>query len=334
MVIFGFLLVLIIPFAVGVPVGMCIKKGHSASASASDSDASATASASASASASISASATATDSSAASPSASASSNDTAASPPTAVWQPAVGATWQISLSQPITMENGKPSPDVDIYDVDLFDADASTISALHAAGKKVICYFSAGTYEDWRSDKGEWDSGDFGQDMPDWPGEKWVNTRSDKVRSVMAKRIALAASKGCDAVDPDNVDAYDNENGLGLTAADATDYVKFLAGESRKHNLSCGLKNAAAIVRDVAGDVHFSVVEQCAEQGECASYRPMIDEAKPVFAIEYPSQAGTEMPADAAPAACAADGSDKFSTVLKKMNLDTWVQPCEFQFDM
>lgn len=124
------------------------------------------------------------------------------------WQPALGAKWQIVLSSPIKVTNGAVKPDVPVWDVDLMDTPKSTIDALHASGKKVICYFSAGTYEEWRSDAGQWDKRDFGSPMGDWPGETWVNVKSASVRRVMEKRIAMAASKGCDAIDPDNVDAY------------------------------------------------------------------------------------------------------------------------------
>lgn len=336
MVILGFLLVFILPFAVGIPVGMCTRKGsHSASASASSDADSASASVSPSVSASVSASASATASasdSAVSPAPT--GNDTApVSPPTAIWQPPVGASWQIVLSEQVPIVDGKPTPNVDIYDMDLFDVEASTISALHAAGKKVICYFSAGSFEDWRPDAKDWDQGDLGADLKGWHGEKWVKTGSEKVRSIMAARLKMAAEKGCDAVDPDNVDAYNNENGLGLTESDASDYVKFLAQEAGKHNMGCGLKNAAAIVPNVSGSVQFSVVEQCAEYGECGQYQGMIEAKKPVFSIEYPSQAGTEMPSDALVAQCNADGSNGFSMVMKKMALDQWVEPCEPTFD-
>ncbi|BEI86652.1 hypothetical protein CcaverHIS002_0609390 [Cutaneotrichosporon cavernicola] len=301
MVILGFLLVLIIPLAVGVPVGLCIKKGDSASASTP-----ASASASASSAASAAASATAT-----------------VSRPGAVWQPAVGTTWQIVLSEQVSITNGKPTPDVDVYDIDLFDVQPSTIASPACRGQK--------SYEDWRPDAKDWDKSDLGSDLQGWKGEKWVKTGSAKVRSIMAQRIQMAADKGCDAVDPDNVDAYDNANGLGLTQADAADYVKFLARESAKHNMGCGLKNAAAIVPQVSTDVQFSVVEECAQYGECASYRGIIDKNKPVFSIEYPSGAGTQMSSNSLSAVCNAGGSAGFSMVMKKMNLDQWVQFCNGQ---
>jgi len=39
-----------------------------------------------------------------------------------------------------------------IYDVDLFDSTAAQIATYKKAGKKVVCYFSAGSFEDWQSD--------------------------------------------------------------------------------------------------------------------------------------------------------------------------------------
>jgi hypothetical protein len=41
---------------------------------------------------------------------------------------------------------------VAVYDVDLFQVTSSVITTIHAEGSKVVCSFSAGIYEDWRSD--------------------------------------------------------------------------------------------------------------------------------------------------------------------------------------
>lgn len=48
----------------------------------------------------------------------------------------------------------------------------------------------------------------MGNPLDGWPNEKWLNINSANVRSIMTKRIQLASSMGCDAVDPDNVDGY------------------------------------------------------------------------------------------------------------------------------
>jgi hypothetical protein len=117
-----------------------------------------------------------------------------------------GQKWQIILGGTPDMSKA-PLPPIDapVWDIDLFDNDASNMKALKAAGKTVICYFSAGTVEDWRDDVKDFPSADVGKVLPEWPNEKWIRIGSTKIRDIMAKRIKIAADKGCDAIDPDNV---------------------------------------------------------------------------------------------------------------------------------
>lgn len=72
----------------------------------------------------------------------------------------------------------------------------------------MLCYFSAGSYENWRPDAAQFTQSDLGLDLDGWAGEKWLNTNSENVRRIMKDRIDLAKEKGCDGVDPDNVDGY------------------------------------------------------------------------------------------------------------------------------
>jgi endo-alpha-1,4-polygalactosaminidase (GH114 family) len=65
--------------------------------------------------------------------------------------PNTGTTWQWQLQNNQDDELNL-SYSVDLYDLDLFDTPSKTIQQLQAEGHKVICYFSAGSYEDWRSD--------------------------------------------------------------------------------------------------------------------------------------------------------------------------------------
>ena len=117
-----------------------------------------------------------------------------------------GQKWQIILAgTPDTSKVPLPPTDAGVWDIDLFDSDITTIAALKAQNKTVICYFSAGTVEDWRDDAKSFPSSDVGRVLPLLPNEKWVKISSQKVRDIMAARIKIASTKGCDAIDPDNV---------------------------------------------------------------------------------------------------------------------------------
>lgn len=125
------------------------------------------------------------------------------------WKPSVGDSWQIVLRYPIDLDSVDDlDPDVEVWDLDLYDNDIETFDALRDAGKKVICYFSAGSWENWRDDKDDFDEDDLGKELDGWPDERWVNVSSSGVRDIMAKRINYAWRKGCDAIDPDNVDGF------------------------------------------------------------------------------------------------------------------------------
>lgn len=139
-------------------------------------------------------------------------------------------------------------------------------------------------------------------------------------------------TKGCDGVDPDNVNGYDNDNGLGLTQASALDYVNFLADVAYVRNLAIGLKNAGDIVPDVIDKMEWSMQEQCIQYSEYDFYRPFIDQGKPVFHVEYPKGAATNNNASIAMSQkisiCGDERAKGFSTVIKNMDLDQWIETC------
>jgi endo-alpha-1,4-polygalactosaminidase (GH114 family) len=126
---------------------------------------------------------------------------------TLTWTPNINDTWQIILSHP-PIVSAAVAPNVNIFDVDLFDTPVSTIEHLHNAGRRVVCYFSAGSYEDWRPDAKNFQDMDLGKTLDGWVGEKWLKLGSANVREIMRKRIEMAKAKKCDGIDPDNVDGY------------------------------------------------------------------------------------------------------------------------------
>jgi len=239
------------------------------------------------------------------------------------WRPVAKESWQIVLRYPLN----DTSLNVSVYDIDLFDNPESTIQELQSQNRKVVCYFSAGSYEDWRPDANEFKKSDYGKELDGWPGEYWLNTSSVNVRKIMSERLSLAASKGCDGVDPDNVDAFDNSNGLGLTEEDAINYLTFLAIGAHGLNMSIGLKNAASIVNQTIDMMQWEVNEQCVANDECHLFQPFIQAGKPVFHIEYPDSAPS-ISSTVKNKFCGGDGTVGFSTLLKDMDLDNWVQTC------
>ncbi len=176
--------------------------------------------------------------------------------------------------------------DADVYDIDLFDNTKETISELHEKGRIVICYFSAGSYEEWRADHADFPEDALGEKMDGWD-ERWLDIRNAKVREIMADRIKLARSKGCDGVEADNVDGYTNKTGFDLSSKDQIEYNRYLADTAHKHSLIIGLKNDIDQVEDLAKIFDFAINEQCHEYNECGTYNTFTSADKPVFNIEY-----------------------------------------------
>ncbi len=232
------------------------------------------------------------------------------------WTPAIGDTWQWQLSGPVDTRY-----DVRVYDVDLVDVPQATITRLHAEGRRVVCYFSAGSAENFRPDYASFLPADMGSPLDGWPGERWLDIRSDNVRGIMRRRLDLAVTKSCDGVEPDNVDGYANSNGLRLTAADQLDYNRFLAAEAHRRGLAVALKNDLDQVAALVGDFDFAVNEQCHEFAECGDLRPFIAAGKPVFNAEYASRYRTNSDG-ARTALCATARAESFRTLVLPLELD------------
>jgi hypothetical protein len=231
-----------------------------------------------------------------------------------IWMPKPGATWQWQLTGRLDT-----SVDAQMYDIDLFSSSAETIQMLHSAGRIVVCYFSAGSYEPDRPDSDALEQTGLGSALDGWPDEKWLDIRSTEVRDLMKARLDLAKSKGCDGVEPDNVDGFDNTNGLGLTMQDALDYDRFLAAESHARGLSVGLKNSLSLVSSLVSSFDWALDEECLQYDECDSLEPFIDAGKAVFHCEYGTSAN----------GICGDAPDGFSTIVKNLDLDAFRIACD-----
>lgn len=192
-------------------------------------------------------------------------------------------SWQIQYTGEIDL-----NLDVQMFNLDLFDTSPAIIEALHQRGVFVMCYFSAGSYEAWRPDASRFPPETLGKDMEGWPGERWLDIRRiDLLAPIMEARLDSAVQKGCDGVDPDNVNGYANDTGFPLTAEDQLTYNIYLSSAARQRGLGIGLKNDLEQVVELVTYFDWIVNEECFTYGECALLTPFLEAGKPVFVIEY-----------------------------------------------
>lgn len=248
------------------------------------------------------------------------------------WQPSPSdnLTWQWQLQG-----NIDHSYDVDVYDVDLFDVSAEEITQLKAEGRTVICYFSAGTYEGWRPD---WQqhfsfitndsySGDeppFTGNMAEWD-ERWLDIRRiDLLAPIMTARLDMAKNKGCDAVEPDNMDAWTNPSEVNLNPAlsgnDQLTYNKWLAQQAHERGLSIGLKNDVDQLAELVDHFDWALNEQCFQYNECDNYSVFTNAGKAVFGVEYQGDISN---------ICEQARTMDLFWMKKNLSLNAWRQGCE-----
>ena len=231
------------------------------------------------------------------------------------YRPTPLVTWQWQLSGTVNT-----SYDVAIYNIDLFDSSEVLIQQLQASGKKVICYFSAGSYEEWRPDAHQFTADDLGNPLDNWPGERWLDIRSTNVHSIVKNRLDLAIQKGCDGVEPDNVDGYTNNSGFLLTAADQLAFNRFIANEAHSRSLSVGLKNDLDQIDELIAYYDFAVNEECFELSECDALTLFINHGKAVLNAEYKKEYVNDE--NVRNALCADALNRQFSTLILPLQLD------------
>ena len=202
---------------------------------------------------------------------------------TEIYQPPPGISWQWQLSGPLNLEVS-----AELFDVDLFETPREIISILKSRGKKVICYFNAGAFEPWRPDASSFPEEILGFPLEDWPEERWLDIRRlDILAPLMEARLDLAARKGCDGVEPDNIDGYLHDTGFNLNLEDQLRYNIWLAKEAHLRGLSIGLKNNPEIACELEPYFDWALSEECFSYQECEKFLCFIKAHKAVLVAEY-----------------------------------------------
>lgn len=199
------------------------------------------------------------------------------------WQPRVGASFFVQYTGKVDFD--RP---VEVYNLDGERTTTEDVQRLAARGVAAICYFNAGAFEDFRSDKDRFPKAVIGEPLDGWPGEHWLDIRQvDTLLPIMAARMDACRAKGFVAVDPDNTDGWTQETGFPLSPEDQIAYQRALAREAHARGLAIGLKNDPDQIDQMAGIVDFAVNEECVAYKECDKYAAFLAGGKAVFNIEY-----------------------------------------------
>jgi hypothetical protein len=256
--------------------------------------------------------------------------------PTSWWAPTPQNTWlwdldSASVPSPTVSRPPGASPyNADVYDIDPDNLGSAGIARLKKDGKKVVCYIDVGSWETGRADRSSFDASCIcgpnvalradgtcpsnSHKMADW-NEWWFNIHDascvGNVIKGIAARFKTAAAAGCDAIEPDNLDAWQNADaagkpsaGWGITIADQNTYLTRLAQEAHSLGMGILLKNAGGLLVDddgkrtpytdsIVSAFDGSLNEQCHQYNECGTYSAFGAANKAMWNAEYVNASST-----------------------------------------
>ncbi len=229
------------------------------------------------------------------------------------WVPPLGnQPWQWELSHPLRLTNARdmgtndrlPNGDVApppvIYDIDGIDNSVATVAALHAMGKRVVCYVEVGAAGNYYTAAAEgitttyYDllkkAGEFGARVPGYP-EYYLNIRSPVTEYIVAAMIKRqCADKGFDAVETDIDEEYNDHSGFTLSRSDEETYMTALANYLHGLGLGWWIKNPDDTGDNFATEMYpladAVLTEQCNQYLSCGLLSAYVGR-KAVFNAEY-----------------------------------------------
>ena len=204
---------------------------------------------------------------------------------------------------------GGAAPAPAVYDIDGIENPASTVAALHAQGKHVICYIEVGASGAYGGQYTTYNSafaaaGVLGAKMPGY-SEKYLNINSPATVSIVESIIHdQCAAKGFDAVEPDIDDSWYDSTGFTITMANEEAYLSTLSKYAHSLGLAWGLKDgdqsdplsqSTQFISDLVSShtVDFALTEQSFQYATIPALFPVFQNAGlAVFEAEYSDQGG------------------------------------------
>ncbi len=261
------------------------------------------------------------------------------------WTPPVGnVPWQWEIAHPLDVTNasdmgtgvstylGAPAPNPVVYDIDGILNPASTVTALHAAGDRAICYIEVGSAGDYYTTAQEGvattyyaqlqSAGVFGALMSGYP-EYYLDISNPQTVTIIENMISQQCQqKGFDAVETDIDESYPDATGFPLTKAIEEQYMTTLANYMHSIGLGWIIKNPDDTGDSYAADMESLadgvLTEQCNQYGTC-NLLSAYQGHKAVFNAEYNL---------ATSSFCPADNAAGFNGALFNVALDGGRAPC------
>lgn len=213
-------------------------------------------------------------------------------PPPAGWP--TGLTWQWQISGTVDQ-----TVDAQVFDVDGFDATAALVAGLHANGRRVVCYLDMGSAENYRPDYGDFAPSALSTTNQDWPDEKWIHpaaldaagTTGKTVRQLLTARVLMVHAKGCDAVEPDMIEAASNNVTFPqmpkATAGEQLAFNRWIADTVHGLGMAVALKGDRDQADDLEPWFDFAIQEEEYAYGEQHATDAFLAAGKAVLDAEY-----------------------------------------------
>ncbi|KNC78493.1 hypothetical protein SARC_09078, partial [Sphaeroforma arctica JP610] len=137
-----------------------------------------------------------------------------------------------------------------MIDIDLQTKSKDYVQSLVDGGQYLVCYFSAGTAEDWRPDY--LDMLEYASKDSLYPGESWIDiTQWEDFKHLIKARMEEAVEKGYEP--KDSLKPYQ------------IDYMRWMANTAHELGLEIAQKNTVDLIPDLI-DVSATIVAEFKKQ--------------------------------------------------------------------
>ena len=217
----------------------------------------------------------------------------------------------------------------------LFDLDWQTspkvVARLKARDRKVFCYISVGSWENFRPDNASFLPSVLGGDYGGYPDERWLDVRRiDILEPIMVARMERCKQSGFDGVWFDNVDGFTMHPGFSITSDQQLAYNATLANDAHARGLSAAFNNDPQQTKQMVPYFDWVLYETTRDDVRpcfyppkpCRSLQGFRDAGKATFILEYKEN---KVPTDRF---CRTARRRGFNGLVKRYALGNYRIPC------